>query len=154
MRVSYPSTAQYREALILINNAASREQSDAMFYEWLLQNIPASLDEGDKLEITSVIREIANDEMLHREIFKSMYRQLTGQDTTVQDSEFVEPEDFKDGIVRALKDEMTKVKIYRKIRAGLPDNSYRDQVFSILTDEIRHGILYNYIYTSIVSQSI
>ncbi|WP_242865178.1 Fe-S oxidoreductase [Clostridium botulinum] len=32
---------------------------------------------------------------------------------------------------------------YRKIRKGLPSRYYRDMVFEILTDEIKHAIKYN-----------
>lgn len=151
MRQSYPSTAQYKEALKLINDSVGGEQADAMFYEWLISNIPDELDEVEKLEIAQVIQGIASDERLHNEILKSMYRQLTGKETMSKEEEFIPPENFQQGIVRALKGEMEAVRRYRKIRAGIPDESYRDQVFSILTDELRHGILYNYIFTIIRS---
>ena len=151
MRQTYPSTAQFKEAINLINSSIEGEKADAMFYEWLLQNIPTDLEEPQRMDIAQTIQGIANDEKLHNEIFKSMYRQLTGNEAVVEEETFQPPENFTEGIIRALKGEMEAVRKYRKIMAGLPDNSYRDQVFSILTDELRHGVLYNYIYTTIES---
>lgn len=151
MRQTYPSTAQFKEAINLINSSIEGEKADAMFYEWLLQHIPTDLEEAKRMDIAQIIQGIANDEKLHNEIFKSMYRQLTGNEAIVEEETFQPPANFTEGIIRALKGEMEAVRKYRKIMAGLPDNSYRDQVFSILTDEIRHGVFYNYIYTTIES---
>lgn len=149
MRQTYPSTAQFKEAINLINSSIEGEKADAMFYEWLLQNIPTELEEAERMDIAQTIQGIVNDEKLHNEIFRSMYRQLTGNEPIVEEETFQPPANFTEGIIRALKDEVEAVRKYRKIMAGMPDNSYRDQVFSILTDELRHGILYNYIYTTI-----
>ena len=153
MRQTYPSTAQFKEAINLINSSIENEREDAMFYMWLIQNIPTDLEESQRVDIAQTIQGIANDEKLHNEILKSMYRQLTGTEAQMQTQgeAFQVPNSFEEGIVKALKGEVEAVRKYRKIMAGMPDNSYRDQVFSILTDELRHGILYNYIYTTIQS---
>ena len=153
MRQTYPSTAQFKEAINLINSSIENEQADAMFYMWLIQNIPTDLEESQRVDIAQTIQGIANDEKLHNEILKSMYRQLTGTEAQIQaqGEPFEVPNSFEEGVVKALKGEVEAVRKYRKIMAGMPDNSYRDQVFSILTDELRHGILYNYIYTTIQS---
>lgn len=151
MRQTYPSTAQFKEAVNLINSSIENEQTDAMFYTWLIQNIPRNLEESKRVDIAQTIQGIANDEKLHNEILRSMYRQLTSTEPQVPAPEeaFQMPNSFEEGIVKALKGEVEAVRKYRKIMAAMPDNSYRDQVFSILTDELRHGILYNYIYTTI-----
>lgn len=149
MRQTYPSTAQFKETINLINSSIEGEKEDAMFYEWLLQNIPTNLEEAQRMDIAKTIQGIANDEKLHNEIFKSMYRQLTGNEPMIEEGTFQPPTNFTEGVIKALKGEMEAVRKYRKIMAGLPDNSYRDQVFSILTDELRHGVLYNYIYTTV-----
>ena len=150
MRQTYPSTAQFKEAVKLINSSIENEQIDAMFYAWLIQNIPKSLEEDKRMDLAQTIQGIANDEKLHNDLLKSMYRQLTGTEPQVPAEEtFQKPASFEEGIIKALKGEVEAVRKYRKIMAGMPDDSYRDQVFSILTDELRHGILYNYVYTTI-----
>ena len=151
MRQTYPSTAQFKEAVNLINRSVENEKTDAMFYAWLIQNIPTNIEERKRADIAQTIQGIANDEKLHNEILRSMYRQLTGEEAQVSNETFQAPNSFEEGIVQALKGEVEAVRKYRKIMAGMPDDSYRDQVFSILTDELRHGILYNYIYTTIQS---
>lgn len=75
MRQTYPSTAQFKEAINLINSSIEGEKADAMFYEWLLQNIPTELEEAERMDIAQTIQGIVNDEKLHNEIFRSMYRQ-------------------------------------------------------------------------------
>lgn len=87
MRQTYPSTAQFKEAVNLINSSIENEQADAMFYTWLIQNIPTSLEENKRVDIAQTIQGIANDEKLHNEILRSMYRQLTSTEPQVQASE-------------------------------------------------------------------
>lgn len=151
MRQSYPTEEQLASAIKLIGSSVENEKSDAMFYEWLINNIPTYLDENTRQDLASTITGIREDEQRHNKMFKSMYKQLTGKDIpTPMEEAFVPPASFKEGIVKALKGEMEAVKRYRTIMAGLPDLSYRDAVFQILTDELRHGTLYNYVYTTIM----
>lgn len=35
---------------------------------------------------------------------------------------------------------------------GMPNLAYRDMVFNILSDELRHANLYNYIYTTVLKR--
>lgn len=41
------------------------------------------------------------------------------------------------------------IKRYKVIMFGLPPLYYRDVIFSILTDELIHATLYNYLFTKI-----
>lgn len=151
MRQSYPTEDELANAIRLIGSSVENEKSDAMFYEWLINNIPTYLDESTRQDLENTINGIREDEQRHNRMFKSMYKQLTGKDApTPMEEDFTPPTSFKEGIVKALKGEMEAVKRYRTIMAGLPDLSYRDAVFEILTDELRHGTLYNYVYTTII----
>ncbi len=151
MRQSYPTEEQLANAIKLIGSSVENEKSDAMFYEWLINNIPTYLDENTRQDLVKTITGIKEDEQMHNKIFKNMYKQLTGRDIpTPMEEEFTPPASFKEGVIKALKGEMEAVRRYRTIMAGLPDVSYRDAVFHVLTDELRHGTLYNYIYTTIM----
>lgn len=151
MRQSYPNTEQMQQSIEMIASSIENEKSDAMFYDWLIQNIPKIINYEVQLEVAQIIEDIKDDELGHNQIFKMMYKQLTGKDAPEPEEKEVEyPQNFIDGISKALKDELNAVKHYRIIMEGLPNNSYRDQVFNILTDELRHGSLYNYIYTSVL----
>lgn len=151
MRQSYPTPEQTQEAIDLIEKSVESEAADAMFYEWLIGNIPKNLNPMQQQEMREIIKGIRDDEMAHNKVFKTMYKQLAGREAEPEEEEVMLPGSFLEGISKALKGELNAVKTYRKIMAGLPNNSYRDSVFNILTDELRHGNLYNYIYTVTVS---
>jgi rubrerythrin len=71
-------------------------------------------------------------------------------DAKPEEEEFVPPENIVEGILKALNGELNAVKKYREIMNGMPNLYFRDKVFNILTDELRHGSLYNYIYTTVL----
>lgn len=148
-RQSYPTTAQYNEAIMLMASSIEDESADAMFYDWLINNIPNNISLGQRRNIKETIEGIKADEQSHNKIFKGMYKQLTGKEATPEKGTFTPPKSFEEGIVKAIKGETEAVRRYRTIMAGLPDNSFRDPVFNVLTDELRHGILYNYIYSTV-----
>ncbi|MHC1747586.1 MAG: ferritin family protein [Cellulosilyticaceae bacterium] len=146
----YPTTEQFKESIKLIESSVEGEKSDAMFYEWLIENIPTkNLTPNQVKDITTTIEGIKTDEMAHNQTFKKLYKQFTKKNAMPEEEVFVPPSSFEEGIVKALNGELTAVTKYRKILAGLPNNYYRDQVFDILTDELRHANLYNWIYTTI-----
>lgn len=146
----YPTRDQMIKSIALIKDSIEGEKADAMFYEWLIDNIPKdTITPIEAKNIQSTIESIREDELGHNKVYKKMYKELTGKDAVVPDEEFIPPNSFKEGVQKALEGELNAVKKYRQIMVGLPNNYYRDQVFSIITDELRHGSLYNYIYTTI-----
>ncbi len=151
MRQSYPSPEQMQQATDMIAASVENEKTDAMFYNWLIQNIPKTINYEVQVEASEIIEGIKNDELGHNQILKMMYKQLTGKEAQEPEEEKVSyPKSFIDGISKAIKGELDAVKRYRTIMQGLPNNSYRDQIFNVLTDELRHANLYNYIYSSVL----
>ncbi len=149
---TYPTVKQYQEALNLIQSSVEGEKADAMFYEWLINNIPAkNLLPSEVQNIKDTIESIRNDELGHNVTYKNMYRQLAQKEPEVKEEKFIPPANFLEGIQKALYGELNAVKKYRTIMAGLPGNYYRDQVFNILTDELRHANLYNYINSTVLN---
>lgn len=149
---NYPTSKSFIKSVNLIQDSVEGEKSDALFYEWLINNIPAdNLTQKQVKSIKDTIESIREDEMSHNKMFKAMYKQLTGADATPVETEFVPPENFTEGILMALNGELNAVKRYRTIMNGMPNLYYRDIVFNILTDELRHANLYNYIYTTILN---
>ena len=79
-------------------------------------------------------------------MFRLIYKNFTGEDIPVsQDVNFERPTSYKQGLTDALFGELSAVERYRDIRAGLPVEYYRDMVFEILTDELKHADKYNYL---------
>ncbi|MBW7477532.1 ferritin-like domain-containing protein [Paenibacillus oenotherae] len=127
------------EALRLIRQSVEGEREDELFYDYLISVAP-SQEEKD------IITSIRNDERKHNRMFRSIYQGLTGQTIPAPDQvEFEKPKTYIDGIRKALFGELSAVERYRDIRAGLQSRYYRDMVFEILTDELKHATKYNYI---------
>ncbi|MDP4152281.1 MAG: ferritin-like domain-containing protein [Bacillota bacterium] len=128
-------------ALQLIRDALSGETEDRMFYEYLISIAPSE-------EEKRIIESIRDDEMRHYSMFRQLYYELTGQMPTIaQEPTFEKPASYCDGIKRALFGEQNAVRKYRRILFALQDRRQINMLTEIITDEIRHGILYSYIYS-------
>lgn len=136
---TYPQNVSV--ALKLIQEAVAGEAEDRMFYQYLVENAPS---EEDKETITG----IRDDEIRHFSLFRQVYFQLTGQMLPLpQDVTFEKPESYCEGVKRALKGEQNAVRKYRRILYALQDRVQINILTGIITDEIRHGILYSYLYS-------
>lgn len=128
-------------SLQLIREAVAGEREDQLFYEYLISVAPTN---EEKL----IIATIRDDEKRHNRLFRKIYKDLTGQEVPpANDEEFQKPKSYKDGLVKALFGELAAVEKYRVIRQGLPNRYYRDILFNIITDEMKHSAKYNYLYT-------
>lgn len=137
---TYPQNVP--EALKLIQEAVAGETEDRMFYQYLIEN---ATSEEDK----EVIKGIRDDEINHFSLFRQVYYQLTGEMLPPpQNVTFEKPASYCEGIKRALKGEQNAVRKYRKILYALQDRVQINILTGIITDELRHGILYNYLYSN------
>ncbi|KGN03473.1 rubrerythrin [Clostridium novyi A str. 4570] len=128
-----------KEALSLIKSSVSGEKEDEMFYDYLISVAPT-----DKQK--NIIVAIRDDERKHNKMFRNIYKDITGKDVVIEKEEkFVEPKSYIAGVEKALFGELSAVEKYRKIMADLPYTMYRDMLFEIITDEIKHAVKYNYI---------
>lgn len=136
--VNFPQE-NLREALKLIKESIQGEKEDELFYDYLIDLAPTN-------EEKEIIKGIRDDEKRHNRIFKKIYKDFTREEVKDEECEdFKKPRSYIDGIKKALMGELAAVEKYKRIRQGLPYIQYRDLLFGIITDEIRHGILYNYI---------
>lgn len=127
------------KALNLIKEAVQDERTDEMTYEYLLGVAPTQ-------EEKDIIMSIRDDERNHRKWFREIYKMSTGQNLENADEEdFTPPASYIEGISKAVMGELGAMEKYRMIREGLPSRYYRDVVFQILTDEMKHATKYNYI---------
>ena len=124
-----------------IKSAIQGEKEDELFYDYLISLAPT---EDEK----KIIASIRDDERGHNKMFRQIYKSITGIDAPPGvDEEFIKPASYLDGIKKALFGELGAVERYREIRRGLPSIMYRDILFNIITDEIKHSSKYNYLYT-------
>ena len=127
------------EALNLAKNAVEGEREDELFYNYLISVAPTQKEKD-------IIASIRDDEMKHNKMFREIYKYYTGQDISIiQNVKFEKPKSYEEGLENALFGELSAVERYRNIRAGLPDEYYRDMVYEIITDEQKHADKYNYL---------
>ena len=130
-----------QQSLALIAEAVQGEREDRLFYEYLISVAPTQ-------EHKEIIASIRDDEIRHNLVFKKIYKDFTGEDVMdLNGEEFTKPGSYEAGLKQALFGELRAVEKYREIRKGLPQRYYRDLVFDILTDEIKHASKYNFLYT-------
>lgn len=128
-------------ALALIQQAVAGENEDRMFYSYLIENAPS-------MEDKDVITGIRDNEINHFNLFRQLYFEITGKTIPpMQGEEFVPPATYCDGLKRALLGEQNAVQKYRKILYAMQNRVHINVLTEIITDEIRHGILYNYLYS-------
>lgn len=129
----------FDKALELIKEAVQDERADELMYSYFISVAPTQ-------EEKDIITSIRNDERNHRKWFREIYKFYTGEDIEAAGGEeFKKPSSYIEGISNAVFGELKALEKYRFIREGLPSRLYRDIVFRILTDEIKHSIKYNYI---------
>lgn len=127
------------KSLELIKEAVQDEKNDELFYDYLIRIAPT-------VKERQIIESIRDDERKHNKMFKKIYKDFTGMDiSAIEDECFQKPKSYLEGIEKALFGELAAVEKYRDIREGLSRREYRDMVFEILTDELKHGNKYNYI---------
>lgn len=135
----YSQQNDLMQCLLLIKSSVKGEKEDEMFYDYLIKLAPTE-------EEKEIIKSIRDDERKHNLMFRKIYKDFTGEEIKDVDKvEFTKPRSYIEGIKKALFGELKAVEKYRKIRQGLPYTQYRDMLFEIITDEIKHAIKYNYI---------
>jgi rubrerythrin len=137
--MNQPQSVDMKEALELIKQAVEGETQDRMFYQYLLDNAPSLLDK-------ELIGEIRDNEINHAKMFRQLYFELTGK--TVKPKEnitFEKPKTYCDGLRGALMGETNAVKKYRKIMAAMKNRKHINMMVEIITDELRHASLYNFL---------
>jgi rubrerythrin len=126
-----------QEALELMRQAVQGERNDEVFYDQLIKLAP------DK-EQAAVIVSIRNDERGHNQMYREMYRELTGREVTGVSNEAPEQvNSYIEGLQKAFEGELSAVERYRKIWFGLPYGIYKDTVYGIILDEQKHAAKYN-----------
>ncbi|ETT45569.1 MULTISPECIES: ferritin-like domain-containing protein [unclassified Paenibacillus] len=126
-----------QEALELIRNAVQGERNDELFYDQLIKLAPNQ-------EQVNVITSIRNDERGHNQMFRQMYRELTGHEVTGVSNEAPDNvNSYIAGLQQAFQGELSAVEKYRKIWFGLPYGIYKDTLYGIILDEQKHAAKYN-----------
>ncbi len=121
-----------------ILNSIKNEKEDEFFYTNLIEMAPDYAKD--------IISSIRDDETRHNEILRFVYSNITGEvaknsDENVQMQEMT----YAEGLEKAFFDETAAVKKYRRIMGAMPNTKLHTLLMSIMTDELRHASLYNYL---------
>lgn len=130
------------QALELIREAVEGETEDRLFYSYLIQNAKS---ESDK----EIIGGIRDNEINHAKLFRQLYYDHTGKMIPQNDNvTFEPPKSYCDGLKRALIGETNAVVKYRKILFAMNNRKHINMLTEIITDELRHASLYNFLIHS------
>lgn len=136
---SYPQNLY--TAFQLIKESVVDEYEDSMFYNYLISIAPTQEDKN-------IITGIRDDEIKHAGLFREIYYELTGQMLPQpRNGEFTKPASYCQGLKKALLGEVAAVERYRRILYALQDRRQINMLTEIITDEIRHASLYNFLYS-------
>lgn len=137
----YTYPGNFSSALNLIQDAVTGEMEDELFYNYLISIAPTE-------EARNIITTIRNDERRHNQMFRGIYFRLTSRRLRPsQPSGFERPTSYCDGIKRALLSELDTIQIYRRIVFAIQDRVQLNMLAEIISDELRHGSLYNLLYS-------
>lgn len=127
-------------ALSLILQAISGESEDSVFYSYLIENSPTKEDK-------QIITGIRDNELNHYKIFRQIYYDITGiKIPAIELENFIQPSSYCEGLKNALIGEQKSIQSYRQILYAMQTPVHINMMIEIITDEIRHGSLYNYLY--------
>ena len=136
------SNPQLAQALELIKQAVEGETEDRLFYDYLIKNASSESDR-------EIIGGIRDNEINHAKMFRQLYFELTGKTIPPNvDVNFIPPKNYCDGLKRALIGETNAVIKYRKILFAMKDRRHINMLTEIITDELRHASLYNFLIHS------
>lgn len=126
-----------QQAIELIRESVQGERNDELFYDQLIRLAPNH-------EQASVIASIRDDERGHNQMFRQMYKDLTGHEVSGASNEETEQvKSYISGLQKAFQGELSAVEKYRKIWFGLPYGIYKDTLYGIILDEQKHAAKYN-----------
>lgn len=137
----YCDPEKLHRSLCFILDALSDEAKDRAFYQCLLKMAP----ECDR----EIIKSIRNDEIKHFKMFRMIFQEITCESPPRPEKagEFEEPEHYCAALQKSVFGELEAVEFYRRIMFGLCSQRHRDMLFEIITDEIKHSVKFNFLYT-------
>ncbi|MFW6035721.1 MAG: hypothetical protein ACOCRZ_05645 [Halothermotrichaceae bacterium] len=135
--------------LDLMRRLAGRELNQIELYNYLVNRATARM-QAQQMELvitdSRILRDLRNTEEDNLEVIRKIYRDITGEDIVPIRQEYVEPASYRMGLERAFFYEIDDIRLYREIWADLTDTMYRDQIFSIILDELTKVDRINFIY--------
>jgi rubrerythrin len=131
----------FDQILCLIKKAIEDEANAADFYRHLLKDAPNKLH-------CEFIQHAYDDEVCHLQILTRLYLYYTDCDPKYCITPVCYP-CYRDGLLKALIDEIKAVEFYRDIQLSTMDQVIRDTFFMIMVDEQEHATMFSTLYSNI-----
>jgi rubrerythrin len=131
----------FQEIIQFIYEAIIGEATAAEFYSRLINDAPDELHR-------EFIQHAHDDELEHLYAFTKLYCHLTGRipqytiDPVVYGS-------YKEGLLRALKDELDAGEFYRDVQLSTTDQLIRDTFYFAMVDELEHATMFSTLYNTL-----
>ncbi len=137
----YNARTNLEAALMAVRQASEGEATGRAFYDYLISAAPSQEDKD-------IITGIRNDEVKHLKLFAQLYFDITGEKLPmVQAAPFEQPASYCAGLKQALLGAQYAVVKYRKVLFAMRNRRHINMVTEIITDELRHLGLYNYLFS-------
>lgn len=123
----------------LLKDALRVEKEEEYLYDYLLSLAPSA-------EEKNIIESIRDDSIKHKKFLEEIYNFYKEENITYSNNiTFEKPTSYIDALKRGKLDELSEMERYRDIMAGIPHQFYKDMIFEILTDELKHSAKYDYL---------
>ena len=123
-----------------IQESIADELEDARFYDALAALAPTSLER-------QIIAKIRDDERKHANMLRQMYVKSTGyQPPMSKQATENRPRSYFEGVEKAILGELMAFEKYRDLYLRISP-MYKNLLFEIMTDEIKHAGYFNWIFT-------
>lgn len=133
----------------MITDALADEYHDYYKYMALSEEMEDKTD-------AETVKSLAYDEYKHRRIFEEIYAALTGSSPLPPEpAPSPKPEgSLIESFTDSLFGELEAVELYRDIMSSIENQSIRDMVFEIITDEQSHADIVNYLLTKLTVKQL
>lgn len=129
-----------QELIGILKRSIQDERNDVDLYE-KIHNIAYSQD--DKIIINTVVR----DEKEHVETFRTILREITGEDFYPSITKVAAPTSYIEGIRKGILAEIDAIESYNELFIKIPIQKYKNLLIKIINDELKHLGEFNYLYT-------
>lgn len=131
----------FEQILCLIKKAIESEADTADFYRHLLKEAPNKLH-------CEFIEHAYDDELRHLQILSKLYAYYTDCEPKYCINPICCP-CYREGLLKALIDELKTVEFYRDMQLSTMDQVIRDTFFMIMIDEQNHATMFSTLYNNI-----
>jgi rubrerythrin len=136
----YNAHMNLETALITIRQAVESEADVKAFYGFMLDAAPSEEDR----ELLAGIR---RDDLKHFELLRQIYYDTTGEKLAPAQLAATLPVTYAGGLTAGLMGEQQAAATYRKVLFAMRGRRHINMMTEIITDELRHLGLYNYLFT-------